>query len=363
MSKRVAAPMEDGAAFKRHRLAGHCALAAALFAALMSASMANAGSSGGIPEIRLSDKNAVPACVTPARLMAFLKSRNPSLPSRYESIADWYQRHGEAWRVRWDYAFFQMAIETNFLSYRQGNGRWGDVNPNQYNFAGIGTTGGGVPGDGFADVGTGVLAQIQHLVAYSGERVEDPVAPRTRLKQDDIIEISRKLNRPVRFSDLSHRWAVDRKYGQSIEWVAARFRDAYCRDGAQGQVAAAAPARETLPWARGGAAAGVPEPMPAIKPARALAVPAPRPVPPSRPAAGAARCRIETASYGGTTAMLIRSGGQNAVRYTVLIVLDGFEQSMASNYIAARAPGGETVGAFPTRDEALARARELCPGA
>ena len=61
----------------------------------------------------------------------------------------------------------------------KGNGRWGDVNPKQNNFAGLGTTGGGVPGDSYPDVNTGVLAQIQHLVVYSGERIDDPVGART----------------------------------------------------------------------------------------------------------------------------------------------------------------------------------------
>lgn len=182
-----------------------------------------------LPEIRLGAKNQVPACVTPDRLMLFLKARNRNLSRRFANIAEFYKRHGEAWQVRWDYAFFQMAIETNFLTYRQPNGRWGDVDPKQNNFAGLGTTGGGVPGDSFPDVSTGVLGQIQHLVAYSGEELAAPVAPRTALKQDHIIALSRKLQRPVRFSDLSRRWAVDPKYGASIEWVAGNFRRKYCR--------------------------------------------------------------------------------------------------------------------------------------
>ena len=86
-----------------------------------------------------------------------------------------------------------MLLETNYLSYKTGSGRWGDVDPKQNNFAGIGTTGGGVPGDSFPDVSSGVLAQMQHLVAYSGERVANPLAPRTREKQDDIIELSLAL--------------------------------------------------------------------------------------------------------------------------------------------------------------------------
>lgn len=196
-----------------------------------------------LPEIRISPRNTVPACVTPERLMAFLKTRNGKLDPRFRNIAAFYKKHGEAWGVRWDYAFFQMAIETNFLTYRAPSGRMGDVDPKQNNFAGIGTTGGGVPGDSFPDVSTGVLGQIQHLVVYSGEMIPNPVAPRTRLKQEHILAHSLKLNRPVRFSDLARRWAADPKYASSIEWVAERFRADYCK-GRGG------PAQETemLPW-------------------------------------------------------------------------------------------------------------------
>ncbi|MFX8836705.1 hypothetical protein ABTM80_19090, partial [Acinetobacter baumannii] len=88
-------------------------------------------------------------------------------------------------------------------------GSSGDVGSGQNNFAGIGATGGGVPGDRYSDVRTGVVAHVQHLVAYSGEHVDRPVATRTREYQNDIIEISRKLGRRVTFADLSRRWAVD----------------------------------------------------------------------------------------------------------------------------------------------------------
>jgi hypothetical protein len=120
------------------------------------------------PPIRTSPANQVPACVTPQRLMAFLTERNPKLDPRYRNIANLYKHYGDGWHVRWDYAFYQMAIETNFLKYRRGDGRRGDVSPAQNNFAGIGATGNGVPGERFPDISTGVHAQIQHLVAYSG---------------------------------------------------------------------------------------------------------------------------------------------------------------------------------------------------
>lgn len=196
-----------------------------LAAAMMLPAHANAQP---LPEIRMHAQNRVPACTTPPRLMRFLRARNHRLHPRYDLIAAWYQHWGEVWRVRWDYAFFQMLLETNFLTYRRGNGKPGDVHPRQYNFAGLGATGGGVSGDRFPNVRTGVLAQIHHLVAYSGERLAQPSAPRTKLKQDVIIRVSLRLGRNVRFSDLSGRWAADRKYHTKIARLAAAFGKQYC---------------------------------------------------------------------------------------------------------------------------------------
>jgi hypothetical protein len=182
------------------------------------------------PAIRLSDDNRVPRCVTPERLMAFLAERNTRLDPRFQNIARLYRYYGEGWRVRWDYAFFQMAIETNFLTFRRGDGRRGDVSETQNNFAGIGATGSGVHGERFPDVATGVHAQIQHLVAYSGERLADPIARRTRDKQGDIIETSERLGRPVTFGDLARRWAMDRAYGRSIDYIADLYRARFCTE-------------------------------------------------------------------------------------------------------------------------------------
>lgn len=209
-------------------------LAAAL---LMSTSVAAA------PPIRINERNKMPVCVSPDRLMAFLRDRNEDLDPRYRDIARLYKHYGEAWGVRWDYAFYQMLLETNYLKFRRGNGRRGDVHEKQNNFAGIGATGGGVPGERFPDIKSGVHAQIQHLVAYSGERVAEPVARRTRENQDDIIAKSRRLGRPVTFGDLARRWAADRRYAQSIDIVASLFQDGYCHGPAPAQDAAASPAK------------------------------------------------------------------------------------------------------------------------
>ena len=132
-----------------------------------------------LPQIRMHEGNRVPSCVTPEKLNRFLASGNSNVKPQFRDIAKYYREHGERLKVRWDYAFYQMILETNYLKFVNGAGQ-GDVKPAQNNFAGIGTTGGGVPGDSFPDVSTGVLAQMQHLIAYSGERVDNPVGRRTR---------------------------------------------------------------------------------------------------------------------------------------------------------------------------------------
>jgi Mannosyl-glycoprotein endo-beta-N-acetylglucosaminidase len=318
-----------------------------------------------LPEIRTHEANRVPACVTPARLMHFMAGRNPNMEPRLRDIARLYRQHGEALRVRWDYAFFQMLLETNYLTYRTGSGRWGDVKPSQNNFAGIGTTGGGVPGDSFPDVSTGVLAQFQHLVAYSGEHVANPFARRTRERQDDIIEVSRKLNRPVTFRDLTRRWAVDRQYGQSIEAIAERYRSAYCT----GQVIAGLPEeddRRTRPQAAPARAARAAPEQRNTELAfntTAMAGAGPALLRQPRPVERAAACKVWTASYGGTKNVLIRTHVGEEIHYTALQVLDGFERSLSDTFIRVHARGGEPIEEFENREAALARAFDLCPSA
>jgi len=344
---------------KPHALGGW-ARAAALFACLLTGTAVAGDAALAAPAIRISPANPVPACATPERLMAFLRARNKDLDPRFKDIAVWYKRYGEALGVRWDYAFFQMLIETNYLTFRRGNGKRGDVDPSQNNFAGIGATGGGVPGNSFPDVATGVRAQLEHLVVYSGERVPNPVAERTRAKQDDILSWTAPLSRkrPVTFQDLAGKWAADRAYGRSIELTAERFRKTYCNGdqiataGKETHAAARAPAWQTT-TARAGAAA-----LAAPRPTRAIRPPAPEPR-----AAEPSACRVLMASYGGTKTMLIRHVAEDAVEYTALRVLDGFEETMTESYINAHAPGGTLIGEFSSSEAAFARAFQLCPAA
>ena len=332
-------------------------LGALLPALTGSAHAASTRAGPTLPQIRLAPGQSVPACVTPSRLMRHVLARTRNLHPAFRDIARYYKLHGEALRIRWDYAFYQMLLETNFLSYKTGSGRWGDVDPKQNNFAGIGTTGGGVPGDSFPDVSSGVLAQMQHLVAYSGERVKNPLAPRTREKQDDIIEQSLALARPVRFSDLTNRWAADRNYAKSIEWVADGYRQANCTatgeplnpsddDLEEQRFRRAENASSTRPRMAALAGPSAPD-MPRIAPAAA-----------TRPSS----CDVYTASYGGRIALLIRSESGAAVNYTVLQVDEALEQPQADAFIKVHAPNGRTIGRFPSPEPAFVRAFELCPG-
>jgi hypothetical protein len=306
-------------------------VACASLAAVVAATVPASARRPTLPEIRMSGPRDVPACVTPGRLMRHLRERTPNLDPRFRDIAHYYKRHGEALGVRWDYAFYQMLLETNYLSYKTGSGRWGDVDPRQNNFAGIGTIGGGVPGDSFPDVSTGVLAQMQHLIAYSGQRVAKPLAPRTREKQEEIIHLSRALRRPVRFDDLTNRWAKDRNYAASIAWVAERYWQANC-------AADGAPLR---PAQDDGEEAAARRPSVAAKPRAA--------------------CDVLAASYGGTVSLLIRAETAGTVSYTVLQVDEGFEQKQADAFIRTHMPNGRTIERFSSREHAVARAFQLCP--
>jgi len=347
--------------------------------ALIAAAMACVGATAQgaraltLPEIRQHERNKVPGCVTPERLMRFLASGNDRLLPKFQDIARHYKEHGERLRIRWDYAFFQMILETNYLKFRNANGK-GDVDPRQNNFAGIGTTGGGVPGDSFPDVSTGVLGQMQHLIAYSGEQVANPVARRTREKQNDIIQRSRALGRPVTFRDLTQRWAADRRYGTSIAGVAERFRAEHCngRPDERDEIATARPQAVAVARPEAEAVRPVRERSPRVRPlATPPAAVAPDPesrqrsglgVPPQpQPVAQPTRCTVLTASYGGRKNVLIRAIVGAEIELTAVQVLDGMEASLADSFVRTHAKGGEIVGEFPTRDAALAKAFDLCP--
>jgi hypothetical protein len=183
-----------------------------------------------MPEIRSTANNSVPACATPGRLSAYLISRNSEIDPRFAGIATEYMRQGEELGLRWDYAFFQMIIETGSLSFKRGH-RMGDVKSSQNNFAGLGATGGGEPGESFKDVAMGVRAHLQHLLLYAGYPVADPVAERTRKVEEwGVLKSWHKaFKRSITYADMTRKWAPgDRSYSSMLEAVAKKFYDDFC---------------------------------------------------------------------------------------------------------------------------------------
>jgi hypothetical protein len=213
---------------------------------LLSAVAASAtlAAAAELPPIKTTDDNAVMSCATPGRLMAYLKSNNPNIQDKFDGIATEYMRHGEELAIRWDYAFFQMLVETGYLKFT------GDVDVKQNNFAGLGATGKGAKGESFPDVSTGVKAHLQHILMYTGSPVENPVAQRTRDVQawGVLTKWQQTIKRPMTFKDLTSKWAPTSKaYPRDIVSVAERFEKGICQQDD--------PQPELVAEARGGAAA------------------------------------------------------------------------------------------------------------
>ena len=178
-----------------------------------------------LPEVKVTASNAVPECATPGRLTAYLKARNPRLNSRFEDLATFYMRHGEALGIRWDVAFFQMILETGALRFS------GDVRPDQNNFAGLGASGGGARGERFADISSGVKAHLQHLLMYAGEHIDDPVAERTRKVQEwgVLTKWQQSIRGPMTYALVAKQWAPSsRNYVRDITAISDDFYSNYC---------------------------------------------------------------------------------------------------------------------------------------
>lgn len=147
---------------------------------------------------------------TQEQCVRYLLNNNPypNLAVSAEEIVSYYYEEGTREGIRPDVAFAQALKETGFFSYG------GDVIPEQNNYCGLGTTGGGVKGEFFATPQMGVRAHIQHLLAYSSTR--RPLTPVIDPRYDIVRNTygSRTLGD---WQDLNGRWAVPGKfYGQEI---------------------------------------------------------------------------------------------------------------------------------------------------
>lgn len=126
-----------------------------------------------------------------------------------EQFAQIFYEEANAEGVKAEIAFTQCMKETGFLKYG------GDVLPNQYNFAGIGATG-GVHGAKFKNVRTGIRAQIQHLKAYAStsplkNACVDPRFNYVTRNTAPYVEWLGKQENPNGYG-----WATAKNYGYDI---------------------------------------------------------------------------------------------------------------------------------------------------
>lgn len=129
--------------------------------------------------------------------------------STIERFAQIFYEEANAEGVKAEVAFTQCMKETGFLKYG------GDVLPNQYNFAGIGATG-GVHGAKFKNVRTGIRAQIQHLKAYASTSPlkNACVDPRFNYVTRNTAPYVEWLG--IKENPNGHGWASAKNYGYDI---------------------------------------------------------------------------------------------------------------------------------------------------
>ena len=111
--------------------------------------------------------------------------------------------------VKPEIVFTQCMKETAFLKYG------GEVNPNQYNFAGIGATG-SVHGASFENVRMGIRAQVQHLKAYGSldKLINQCVDPRFNLVSRGCAKYVEWLGKKE--NPTGAGWATSKNYGHDI---------------------------------------------------------------------------------------------------------------------------------------------------
>ena len=143
---------------------------------------------------------------TVEQMVSYVRKNNPNpkLSVALEELAKLFIKEGNIEGVRGDIAFAQSIKETGFFKYG------GDVLPEQNNYAGIGTTGGGVKGAYFKTPQIGIQAQIQHLKAYASTE------PLVQKCVDPRFDLVTRGSAPY-VTDLNGKWAVPGNgYGEDI---------------------------------------------------------------------------------------------------------------------------------------------------
>ena len=167
------------------------------------------------------------SAVTVKQMMAYYK-KYATYPTFYavsdaptlKTFCEFYYKECEKEGIRAEVAFAQAMHETNFLRYG------GDVGIEQFNFAGIGATGGGAKGNSFESVRIGIRAQVQHLKAYANSEPlnQGCVDPRFSLVKErgcaPYVEWLSIPNNPY-----GKGWATDPNYAVKLRRMISDLRN------------------------------------------------------------------------------------------------------------------------------------------
>lgn len=140
------------------------------------------------------------------QMVAFLNKNNqsPKITCSVRELCQAFLDEGAIEGVAGDIAFCQAIKESGWFRFG------GDVVPEQNNYCGLGTTGGGVKGAYFDTAQMGIRAQIQHLKAYASTE------PLKKVCVDPRYSLVSKGS-AKNWEDLNGKWAVPGKdYGQDI---------------------------------------------------------------------------------------------------------------------------------------------------
>ncbi len=145
------------------------------------------------------------------QMINILRSNNTKLDLKYiVDFVDITINEAKIEGINHDILFAQMMHETGYLKFG------GDVKPEQNNFAGIGATGNGNPGNSFPSVEIGIRAVVQHLKAYASteplkQAVVDPRFDYVRRGSAIYIEHLGIPENPE-----GNGWAAAKGYGYNI---------------------------------------------------------------------------------------------------------------------------------------------------
>lgn len=153
---------------------------------------------------------AGPGEATRDQAVVLLRRYNPKLPIKAtpEQIVDLYYQEASREGLRWDIVFCQALLETGFFRFG------GTVVPAQNNFCGLGTTSATIQGAWFPTPRDGVRAHVQHLMAYTTDRL--PATPVIDPRYYLVYKGKVQNGFYTRWSQLNGKWATGSYYAEKI---------------------------------------------------------------------------------------------------------------------------------------------------